>query len=97
MAMDMKLRMAVCMLIGFSLSALASAHAGEVPSRVVDVRDVENPARTPFVVNVIVDIAPTERLKELGEVPAGKRAVIEFISMQCGVVPPDTIDIIRNN
>ena len=41
----MKLRMAVCLLIGFSLSVAASAHAG-----VVDVRDVENPARTPFVV-----------------------------------------------
>lgn len=89
MGMDTKLHMAACMLIGFSLSLSAAAHAD-----VVDVRDVENPARTPFVVNVIVETESTE-LKELGEVPAGKRAVIEFISMQCGVVPPDTITAIQ--
>jgi hypothetical protein len=88
--MAMKLRMALCMLIGCSLSIAASAHAD-----VVDVRDVENPARTPFVVNVIVDIPPTVQPAELGVVPAGKRAVIEFISMQCGTVPPDTITAVQ--
>jgi hypothetical protein len=86
MAMDMKLRMAVCMLIGLSLSVSASAHAG-----VVDVRDVENPARTPFVVEGTVDFQSGKILTELGEVPAGKRAVIEFISMVCQTQPPDTI------
>jgi hypothetical protein len=86
MAMDMKLRMVVCMLIGFSLSVAASAHAG-----VVDVRDVENPAHTPFVINTVVNFEPSGSITELGEVPAGKRAVIEFISMQCATVPPDTI------
>jgi hypothetical protein len=88
--MEMKRRLAVCLLIGYCLSIAVSAHAD-----VVDVRDVENPARTPFVVNVIVDIEPAERPKELGVVPAGKRAVIEFISMQCGTVPPDTIRVVQ--
>ena len=48
--MDMKLRMPVCMLIALSLFVSASAHAD-----VVAVRDVENPARTPFVVNALVE------------------------------------------
>jgi hypothetical protein len=72
------------------LSISAWAHAD-----VVDVRDVENPARTPFVVNVAVDIAPSENPKELGVVPAGKRAVIEFISMVCQTIPPDTITVVE--
>ena len=84
--MDIKLSMTVCMLIGISLSVLASAHAD-----VVDVRDVENPARTPFVVEGVVNFAVGTDLTELGEVPAGKRAVIEFISMVCQTIPPDTI------
>jgi hypothetical protein len=82
----MRIRLAICILIGFSLSVSASAYA-----TVVDVRDVENPARTPFVVEGVVNFAASEILTELGEVPAGKRAVIEFISMVCQTIPPDTI------
>ena len=82
MAIDRKLRMAVCILIGLSLSVAASAHAG-----VVDVRDVENPARAPFVVEGTMNFGG-EILTELGEVPAGKLAVIEFISMACQTIPP---------
>ena len=86
----MKLRVALCLLIGCSWSVAVAAHTD-----VVEVRDVEHPARTPFVVNVIVDIEPAEHPKKLGAVPAGKRAVIEFISMQCGTVPPDTITVVQ--
>jgi hypothetical protein len=82
----MKLRMAVCLLMWLSLSVTASAHA-----RVTEVRDVENPARTPFVIQGEVLFASSELLTEVGEVPAGKRAVIEFISMECATIPPDTI------
>ena len=85
MAIDRKLRMAVCILIGLSLSVAASARAG-----VADVRDVENPARAPFVVEGAMNFGG-EILTELGEVPAGKLAVIEFISMVCQTIPPDTI------
>ena len=88
MAMEMKLHMAVCMLIALSLFVSASAHAD-----VAEVRDVENPARTPFVVNALVDIEPSGLLRELGRVPAGKRAVIEFISMVCSLRASDTIHL----
>lgn len=84
--MNMKLRMVVCMLIGFSLSISASTQAD-----VVDVRNVENPARTPFVIEGTVNFQSGTVLTELGEVPTGKRAVIEFISMLCATQPPDTI------
>jgi hypothetical protein len=57
----------------------------------VRVRDVENPARNPFVVEGTVNFGAGELLTELGEVPAGKRAVIEVISMICQTEPPDTI------
>jgi hypothetical protein len=82
---------AIGMLIGFSLSAAYSAHADEMPSRVDNVRDVENPARTPFVVQGEVKFEDEKILTELGEVPSGKRAIIEFISMVCQTIPPDTI------
>lgn len=95
MAMDIKLRIAICILIGFGLSVPASSYADETLPDVFDVRDVENPARTPFVVNASVDFKPDGTITELGEVPAGKRAVIEFISMLCGTVPPDTIAVVQ--
>jgi hypothetical protein len=84
----MNLKLMICTLIG--LLASVAAYAGTSAPRVVDVRDIENPARTPFVVNTIVDTGPGER-PEIGQVPAGKRAVIEFITLQCATVPPDTI------
>jgi len=95
MAMDMKLRIAICILIGFSLSVSASSHADETLPDVFDIRDVENPARTPFVVNASVEVESDGAITELGKVPAGKRAVIEFISMQCATVPPDTIRVVQ--
>lgn len=63
----MKSPVAVCLLMGLSLSVTASGYA-----RVVDTPDVENPARTPFVVEGEVDFADGDTA-ELGEVPTGKR------------------------
>lgn len=82
----MKNRIAVFMLIGFGLPVAALATTPVTP-----VRDVENPARRPFVVEGSVEFRSGGTPTEIGQVPAGKRAVIEFISMNCQTVPPDTI------
>ena len=55
------------------------------------VRDVDNPARQPVVrladaVNVIV--GETQAFKQMYTVPAGKRLVIEFVSVRTFVLPP---------
>jgi hypothetical protein len=92
----MNLKLAICTLIGLLASA---AYAGTSAPRVVDVRDIENPARTPFVVEgtVIFEGSGSIVTVDLGEVPAGKRAVIEFISMLCNMIPPDTISFVLFN
>lgn len=88
----MKLYMAVCMLAALSWSISVAANTD-----VTDVRDVENPARTPFVITDLVDLNSNDKdgIRGIGEVPSGKRAVIEFVSMRCGTVPPDTINIVQ--
>jgi hypothetical protein len=88
--MEMKHCLAVFMLISFGLSVAASAQ-----TRVRDVRDVENPARQPFVVEGPVNFDTKELSVDIGEVPAGKRAVIEFISMLCQTESPDTIVFVQ--
>jgi hypothetical protein len=55
------------------------------------VRDVDNPARQPAVrladdVNVLV--GETQAFKQMYTVPAGKRLVIEFVSVRTFVLPP---------
>jgi hypothetical protein len=55
------------------------------------VRDVDNPARQPVVrladdVNVLV--GETQAFKQMYTVPAGKRLVIEFVSVRTFVLPP---------
>lgn len=81
--MNVLSRLAVQVSLGLGAILLASSALADFSS---PVRDVENPARTAFqtngTINISVGFAGVLN-SPIYEVPAGTRAVIEFISARC--------------
>ncbi len=82
-AMPDRFRFAISLLLFAASSVYCAAASAQYST---PMRDVENPARTPFQASGTIDFSPPFAGvfgSPLFDVPAGRRAVIEYASVRC--------------